>query len=164
MQSHIVKGFRKCGLYPFNPDSVDYTKCVKNFLEKKCQQQTVSASALEQTLTINDFDAAKRVIKSISNDLKKYGVNVDIVINEIYFQKSLLEKDSNTIQPSTSPTISADQAANIAVGSIVPLDHVTLLPVDIVEIEEGAILNCENNSWTINSNSELEGFTERTPK
>ncbi|XP_072390016.1 uncharacterized protein [Diabrotica undecimpunctata] len=161
MQSHIVKGFRKCGLYPFNPDNVDYTKCVKKILEKECQQ-TVSAGVSEKTLTVNDFEAARRVIESISNDLIKYGVNVDVVITEIKFQKSLLEKDSNTIiQPSTAPTTSADQAVNIAVGSIVPMDHVTLLPVDIMEFEEGGLLNFENNSWISNENSESELFTEQ---
>lgn len=30
----IQNGFRKCGLFPFNPDAVDYTKCVKNNTEK----------------------------------------------------------------------------------------------------------------------------------
>lgn len=161
MQSHVVKGFRKCGLYPFNPDSVDYTKCVKNFLEKNCQQ-TVSASASERPLTVNDFDAARRVIESISNDLKIYGINVDIVITEIDFQKSLiLEKDSSKIQPSTSTTILADQAVNIDVGSIVPMEDVTLLPVDVMEIEEGMLLNFRNgNSWTSNDNLELEVFTD----
>ncbi|CAG9840706.1 unnamed protein product [Diabrotica balteata] len=122
MQSHIVKGFSKCGLYPFNPDSVDYTL----------------SGVSEKTLTVNDFEAARRVIESISNNLIKYGVNVDVVIIEIKFQKSLLKKDSNTIiQPYTAPTTSADQAVNISVGSIVPMDHVTLLPVDIIEFEEG---------------------------
>lgn len=27
--SAIRNGFRKCGLFPFNPDNVDYTKCIK---------------------------------------------------------------------------------------------------------------------------------------
>ncbi|KAJ8949934.1 hypothetical protein NQ314_008096 [Rhamnusium bicolor] len=35
MDNHIIKGFRKCGLYPLDPNAVDYTKCVKNFLEKE---------------------------------------------------------------------------------------------------------------------------------
>lgn len=30
----IENGFRKCGLFPLNPNNVDYTKCVKNKLER----------------------------------------------------------------------------------------------------------------------------------
>ena len=30
----IQNGFRKCGLFPLDPNAVDYTKCVKNTIEK----------------------------------------------------------------------------------------------------------------------------------
>lgn len=30
----IKNGFRKCGLFPYNPSAVDYSKCVQNVLEK----------------------------------------------------------------------------------------------------------------------------------
>lgn len=29
----IINGFKICGLFPLNPDAVDYTKCIKNKLE-----------------------------------------------------------------------------------------------------------------------------------
>lgn len=29
----VKKAFRKCGIYPFNPDAIDFTKCVRNELE-----------------------------------------------------------------------------------------------------------------------------------
>lgn len=33
MRDHIKNGFRRCCLYPLNPNSVDYTKCIKNTIE-----------------------------------------------------------------------------------------------------------------------------------
>lgn len=36
----IQNGFRKCGLFPFNPDAVDYTKCVQNLLEELQETHT----------------------------------------------------------------------------------------------------------------------------
>lgn len=160
MQNHVVKGFRKCGLYPFNPDSVGYTKCVKNVLEKHCQKQTVSTSVSEETFTINDFETAIKVIDSISNDLKNYGVNVDVVINEIDFHKSSMKKDSNKVQPSSSTcsttNILLGETVNIGVGSIVPISSVTLLPIDVMGIEEDLLLHYETPGFEISS--ELENL------
>lgn len=58
-------------------------------------------------------------------------------------------------------TILTDQAVNIAVGSIVPTDQVTLLPLNIMEIEDDMLLNYENNSWTSNEHPQLEVSTEQ---
>lgn len=91
--------------------------------------------------TVNDFDVARKVIKSVSSDLKNYGINVEIVINEIDFQKSFLENDYNKIEPPTLTTISADQAADIPVGSMVPMDQVTVLLLGIREIEDGKLFD-----------------------
>lgn len=33
MKTTIQNGFRRCGLYPFDKDAVDYTKCVQNVIE-----------------------------------------------------------------------------------------------------------------------------------
>lgn len=33
MEAAIINGFRKCGLYPLNPDNVHYTKCTQNKME-----------------------------------------------------------------------------------------------------------------------------------
>lgn len=33
MDTNIRNGFKKYGLYPFNPDAVDFTKCVQNTLQ-----------------------------------------------------------------------------------------------------------------------------------
>ncbi|KAJ8928694.1 hypothetical protein NQ314_018704 [Rhamnusium bicolor] len=35
MENHIQNGFRKCGLYPFDPNNVDYTKSIKNVLKNQ---------------------------------------------------------------------------------------------------------------------------------
>lgn len=39
MKTYIINGFRKCGLFPFDPDAVDYTKCVQNTIERLHQPQ-----------------------------------------------------------------------------------------------------------------------------
>ena len=34
LQSSVINGFRACGLYPYDPNNVDYSKCVQNVAEK----------------------------------------------------------------------------------------------------------------------------------
>lgn len=143
MENHITKGFRKCGLYPLNPDCVDYTKCVKNFLEK--QQQNYASCASEQQLTTKDFDTAQRVIEKISGELEKYGISSNVVINEINFARKSLELNSVDSTPSsitsvTAPThCNSETALNVEVGSFVPMKSLTVLPIDIIEIRENSL-------------------------
>lgn len=39
---NVQNGFRKCGIFPLNPDAVDYTKCVLNNAEKIKKPQVPS--------------------------------------------------------------------------------------------------------------------------
>ncbi|XP_063242365.1 uncharacterized protein LOC134542216 [Bacillus rossius redtenbacheri] len=56
----IISGFRACGLFPCNPENVDYTKCISHrrqeLKKERCQE--------EQTVpTKNDFKIAVKVIE-----------------------------------------------------------------------------------------------------
>lgn len=50
LKSTIINGFRKCGLFPFDSNAVDYTKCVKNQNERIYleHQQNLNASVEPQ--------------------------------------------------------------------------------------------------------------------
>lgn len=75
----IKNGFRKCGLYPFNPDNVDYTKCVKNQLEMISEERNESNQTLKET----EFDIAIRVVNMIATNLQDRGINADVIVEEI---------------------------------------------------------------------------------
>ena len=40
--STVVNGFRKEGLYPLDPGKVDYSKCVRDQLQQKCEEAELS--------------------------------------------------------------------------------------------------------------------------
>lgn len=142
MVTWIVKGFEKCGLFPLNPDKVDYTKCVKNYLEKQNQRcdQVKSGNAL----TEEDMNTAIRVIESISTNLEnKYNINSESILTEITEARTRLAVNLNN---------------NIEVGSIVSLDSVTVLPVDFIDIRESILENqlAEQMETETESNNQVE--------
>lgn len=84
----IKNGFRKCGLYPFNPDNVDYTKCVKNQLEALTEDRHEALENVKES----DFDVAIRVINSIAHNLQERGINSGLIVEEI---NALRETENN---------------------------------------------------------------------
>lgn len=64
-QSSIVNGFRTCGLYPFNPNAIDYTKC----LGKNSEHHTTG----DKTKCTIDLKTFKEVVGSEKfNQLEHY--------------------------------------------------------------------------------------------
>jgi hypothetical protein len=106
--NQIKNGFRKCGLFPLNPENVDYAKCVKNTLEKKLQKPDPET----ETIDITDLEIAEKVIRKMESKLYTYGVNVQVIYNEI--------KESKPKQQ------------EITVGTILPLDDLIILPTQNV--------------------------------
>ncbi|XP_045492332.1 tigger transposable element-derived protein 1-like [Colias croceus] len=65
MSDNIKNGFKRCGLYPFDANSPDYTKCVRNTLENvqaACQQS--------HDVTHSDIKCFKKVLKVLKPTLK----------------------------------------------------------------------------------------------
>lgn len=102
LEDTIKNGFRKCGLYPFNPENVDYTKCVRNNLERMTNR-----SDANNGLHLMDFDKAIQVINLISSRLNSRGIDANIVVEEIESLKNSegeqdIELLANvTVQPSS---------------------------------------------------------------
>ncbi|KAG5883640.1 hypothetical protein JTB14_025143 [Gonioctena quinquepunctata] len=79
MKNHIINGFRKCGLFPLDPENVDFTKCVQNIIE---QQNELNVET-NDPLTSEEIRAAEKVILRLRNKLIPKGVNVDLIFDEI---------------------------------------------------------------------------------
>ncbi|KAF2898486.1 hypothetical protein ILUMI_07689 [Ignelater luminosus] len=94
----IKNGFRKCGLYPFCSDNVDYTKCVQNTLENLSNKAQVASGSkiCPEEFQLSDFDIVTKIIKDIKQDLKNSGVDVttsyNYTVNEL--SSSITIKDN----------------------------------------------------------------------
>lgn len=76
----IVNGFRACGLYPFNPDAVDYSKCIAkapSTTEQTADQTQVTPETsmpfnkfkeIVGTETLNQFKQIKQIIPDMQNN------------------------------------------------------------------------------------------------
>ncbi|CAK1579754.1 unnamed protein product [Parnassius mnemosyne] len=95
MPRNIINGFRKCGLYPFDPNAVDYSKCVQNTLEKlnsdnsKTPQRNIS-----KEITNADLVSARKVLKHLKLTLAEKNIKVAIILKEM----RKLKRKSSQIQ------------------------------------------------------------------
>ncbi|KAG5887470.1 hypothetical protein JTB14_017325 [Gonioctena quinquepunctata] len=118
MKNHIINGFRKCGLFPLDPENVDFTKCVQNIIE---QQNELNVET-NDPLTSEEIRAAEKVILRLRNKLIPKGVNVDLIFDEI----KILENE-------------ASRQIVIEVGDMIPLDDVTIIPYDNIYVQNDNI-------------------------
>ncbi|XP_031778828.1 uncharacterized protein LOC100680064 [Nasonia vitripennis] len=65
----IKSGFKKCGLYPFDPDAVDYDRCIS-----ARRQKIINAKASQEPLERSDFISAKKFLDFFIDEetLKKF--------------------------------------------------------------------------------------------
>ena len=112
LKESIKNGFRKCGLFPFDPSAVDYSKCVQNTLEKKnaSTSKITSPSSLKKGV----FNIALKVIRHLGNDLTARGVNVSVVL-EIIENAKLVERLNNSVSNSTTEREVKDNEQSVIV-------------------------------------------------
>lgn len=88
MLDDIKNGFRKCGLFPYNPDAVDYSKCVQNILETlRKHVQPTEPCLNENIITEQDIKSTEKIIKKIKENLESYEVCTEVIFNGIRFLK-----------------------------------------------------------------------------
>ncbi|KAJ8909901.1 hypothetical protein NQ315_005636 [Exocentrus adspersus] len=91
---NIKNGFRKSGLYPLDPNALDYTKCVKDIAENLKTSTTKQRRSSEGVISQRDIRSAKKVILAIKENLNSYGVNTDVILNEITCLQETIAKIS----------------------------------------------------------------------
>ncbi|CAH1102945.1 unnamed protein product [Psylliodes chrysocephalus] len=133
--SYVRNGFRKCGLYPLNPDNVDYTKCVKNILENKQQH-----SKTESKVTLENLEIAEHCIRQTEPKLYSYGINIQVIYNEL-----------DELQP---------KQHEIEVGTIIPMEAITIVPVQDIILNEPEVsmeVESEQHSQDIRDSEQSDG-------
>lgn len=145
----IINGFRTCGLYPFNPDAVDYNKCIPTRIAE-LQQPEVSFSIPIS----NDYLVCKNVISYILRDHKLE----DVISNNTLLAKIWNEcnsKSDDTIITSYKKTQEfniLDMPIEIEGSTLMFTDNELELSGIEVLNEESLLTNSEN--YIIDSNVE----------
>ncbi|KAL7306367.1 hypothetical protein TKK_0001791 [Trichogramma kaykai] len=74
IEEAIKNGFRAAGIYPFDKEAVDYTRCVKNNMENL--KEKISKKSMDNTTSLNLLLSMLDKVKSPLND---EGIDVEIV-------------------------------------------------------------------------------------
>lgn len=149
--NQIKNGFRKCGLFPLNPENVDYTKCVKDTLQNKLEKPiSDQGRSADEAVSITDLETAKKVIGKIETQLYGYGINVEVIYNEL----------NELLRP---------KHKEITVGSVVSLETLTNLPEEniLVQSEDTLSTNIEDaflydKSVLIEQENEIQPYNDTT--
>lgn len=105
MSETIKNGFRRCGLYPFDVEQVDFSKCVK---DAQIRNATAAQSNLGKRLTERHFEIAKQVFSLIEGNIAKQGIDPRIILTELDRTKDsyLQKRRSKSKTPRNSRTAS----------------------------------------------------------
>lgn len=101
----IKNGFRKCGLYPCDPNALDYSKCVQNNLEKHLSNAAKNVRSPGNKIKNRHINTAIKVINQLTNELENAEVDAKVVIDVLNKAKSVFGTESlNSTANSTSQT------------------------------------------------------------
>lgn len=136
--NHVRSGFKKCGLYPYDPEAVDYTKCVQNTLERLETGSTHSDET--SSLSLTDFESTVKVLNTLKSRVNHKIDDINWVLNEI---KVLKNNVSNTV-----------------VEEDTTIDHQSAIIEEYHVNEDGSLFvvaeNQDNELDTANNISEIE--------
>lgn len=93
--THIRNGFRRCGLFPHDPEAVDYTKCVQNTLKSVQEPQVIEQS---EDLSTDDFRSTYKVLKALQTNHLHQNANIVMLLEELKTFEKKHVKDENTME------------------------------------------------------------------
>ncbi|XP_029708121.2 uncharacterized protein LOC115254647 [Aedes albopictus] len=162
-KSTIINAFRVCGLYPFDPDAVDYSKCIASShcrIKPASQISTnitlpMDTSKHEKRITLvptSAIESALQMIGSEKIELYRFGdpdsfSNEDKMLSFIY--NNILSVGRSDYEQSYEEPTSMDLELEAAIAE----------PIIILEDEEGNLANYENGS--LNLESRWPSMTEK---
>lgn len=100
LKETVKNGFRKCGLYPFDPNAVDYSKCVQNNLEN-IKNKSQSIKTPTKSLKKRDFSIASKVIKHLEVNLTVRGIDVKVLL-EIIENEKIIQGLNDSVRSNTA--------------------------------------------------------------
>ncbi|KAF0688765.1 Uncharacterized protein FWK35_00038508, partial [Aphis craccivora] len=135
----IINGFRVCGLYPFNPDAVNYNKCISNRFKELCSNNSEhdSLNSNEQPVassswvpTKSDFITTKKTLLYLleanmgKNNLEKEPNYLEQLLNICDERIGMIECNTEPVEQLIENTLSN---SDISLSNLNILD----IPIEI---------------------------------
>lgn len=136
----IRNGFRRCGLFPFDPNAVDYSKCVQNVLEKLDSNNETNTTPI----TNEYIEITTNTLRALQSNLEDRGVDVEIIFEELLKAKKSTGNKENNLEELPPISIFAegniydvdeDGNLNIVQGEVIQLQEEDTLVADIDDLQ-----------------------------
>uniref|UniRef100_A0ABD2VZ74 Uncharacterized protein n=1 Tax=Trichogramma kaykai TaxID=54128 RepID=A0ABD2VZ74_9HYME len=130
MKTATENGFEAAGIYPFDPDAVDYTKSVKNTIEKLHQKED---PLIQDQALMNRFFT---MLNDVKLPLADQGIDIAPIKKEIqnYFSSYKLNGNYSYTNSETQENDSTTIPSTEFVELVLP--DVSILNVPIIDVEE----------------------------
>ena len=135
----ISNGFKACGLYPFNPDAIDYSKCIASYVCETCTSTHTSTTesvpnancpSVEMT-THSRYDTAATVIQELlDTGLPK---DIDILMQKLKSQTQLARNVSPDIVHASVNRASTSSSTHVDIpaGAIITDLNLNIRDLDL---------------------------------
>lgn len=146
MADNIKNGFKRCGLYPFDANSPDYTKCVRNTLENV---QAVDQQS--QDITHSDIKIFKKVLKHLKPTLKEKNINIRTITRAVNSFKNTLPAEVGFAEISIE-TESERSLMELSIeqnSTILELDATKEITISSLHVEDENINDEANSDSTV---------------
>ncbi|CAG4943535.1 unnamed protein product [Colias eurytheme] len=94
LATYIQNGFKRCGLYPFDPNALDYTKCVIDTMQNIKTRQSTPGTGISRA----DVATTKKVLKQLKTALLNKKVNYRVLMEELNLFKKTLPVETNVCE------------------------------------------------------------------
>lgn len=151
--STIINAFRKCGLFPFDPDAIDYSKCVHNNLEKL--NETANEN---EAISVNEIETTKKVLLSVKKQIIENGIDFEILIETLTtlaHKKSEMENNTENLSILQTETILEEAALIAEANEVLGTTNNILENVNISEADIEIVDNFELMFTASSINEEL---------
>ena len=148
-EESIKSGFRKSGLFPFNEDAIDYTKCISSRRKTIFPASELNSTNLnEMSLTYDDFTSVKRFFDYFVDaekleEFSKLKMNgeesTDLTYNLWKICDENIEKFNSKNEENSIPVLDISKIPVIDMADLEPSQEVVLKTDEIISLCDNVV-------------------------
>ncbi|KAL0852380.1 hypothetical protein ABMA28_000577 [Loxostege sticticalis] len=156
INSQVIKnGFRACGLYPWNADAINFSKCLGT---KKQQAEVVGPQKVEKNLSITDFQRilGEDVFTKLINEVPEPQNYYHKAIFDIYKFFQCENNDNNSFEATEVQEQILEQDKLLIDDSWFPIDDIPILVSQDTDTVPTHMLNDDDGNIAITEEIDLD--------
>lgn len=175
----IKNGFRSCGLFPFNPNAVDYNKCISKRREDIQREHNPEEELNDNRPTTEEYMIAKKVIEYemgtqkievFKNELKNNTLSISLDDMNLFEIWKVCDLKNNALSDSNGEQCDSESAHNTSLPGIdidtmpIEIDGIVFDAVEFdnfIDINENKENNDKNESFSVSMRLDEVQYQEK---